>query len=153
MNATVQILNTAGSGTIANKRKTDARLAREFGTIKAMVQIYCRDHHGHDLCSECQGLMDYAGLRLQRCRFGAEKPTCAKCPVHCYQRNRREQVKIVMRYAGPRMLWEHPILSLRHWLDGFHRLQQRSRRTSSEVVGLSIVSPTSAFRLIILAKG
>jgi hypothetical protein len=24
-----------------------------------------------------------------------------------------------MRYAGPRMLWEHPLLSLRHWLDGF----------------------------------
>jgi hypothetical protein len=24
-----------------------------------------------------------------------------------------------MRFAGPRMLWTHPILSLRHWLDGF----------------------------------
>jgi hypothetical protein len=119
MNATVQILNTANSGTIANKDKADPRLAREFKTIKAMVRIYCRDHHGQDLCSECQGLMDYAGLRLDRCRFGAEKPTCARCPVHCYQRNRREQVKIVMRYAGPRMLLEHPLLSLRHWLDGF----------------------------------
>jgi hypothetical protein len=28
-------------------------------------------------------------------------------------------MKTVMRYAGPRMLWRHPILSLRHWLDGF----------------------------------
>jgi hypothetical protein len=26
-----------------------------------------------------------------------------------------------MRYAGPRMLWEHPVLSLRHWLDGFSK--------------------------------
>jgi hypothetical protein len=48
-----------------------------------------------------------------------EKPVCVKCPVHCYQRFRREQVKAVMRYAGPRMLWRHPILSLRHWVDGF----------------------------------
>lgn len=65
--------------------------------------------------------MDYAALRLERCRFGVEKPTCARCPVHCYQRARREQVKRVMRYAGPRMIWRHPLLCLRHWLDGFRR--------------------------------
>jgi hypothetical protein len=26
----------------------------------------------------------------------------------------REQVKVVMRYAGPRMLLHHPLLALRH---------------------------------------
>ena len=83
-----------------------------------MVRIYCRDHHDGGLCPECKGLLDYASVRLDRCRFGADKPTCAKCPVHCYQKNRREQVKVVMRYAGPRMLWEHPVLSLWHWVDG-----------------------------------
>lgn len=94
------------------------RLRREFKTLAAMVQIYCRDHHRAQLCPECRELLDYAQVRLERCRFGAEKPTCAKCPVHCYQKSRREQVRTVMRYAGPRMLWEHPFLSLRHWLDG-----------------------------------
>ena len=97
------------------------RLNREWKTMEAMIQIHCRDHHGSCaiVCSECQRLLDYANMRLERCRFGEEKPTCAKCPVHCYQRNRREQVKAMMRYAGPRMLWEHPVMSLRHWLDGF----------------------------------
>ena len=97
------------------------RLAREWLTMAAMIHICCRDWHGSPtaLCAECQQLLDYAGVRLERCRFGAEKPTCANCPVHCYQRARREQVKAVMRYAGPRMVWEHPIMSLRHWLDGF----------------------------------
>ena len=99
------------------------RLAREWKTMEAMIRIYCRNHHktGATLCAECQGLLDYATVRLERCRFGAEKPTCAKCPVHCYQRARREQVRIVMRYSGPRMVWEHPIMSLRHWLDGFRK--------------------------------
>ena len=99
------------------------RLTREWRTIAAMVRCYCRDHHtaSTTLCAECQGLLDYAAVRLERCRFGIEKPVCAKCPVHCYQRARREQVRAVMRYAGPRMLWQHPILSLRHWLDGCHR--------------------------------
>lgn len=99
------------------------RLNREWKSMETMIKIHCREHHGITtaLCAECQGLLDYASLRLERCRFGVEKPTCANCPVHCYQRKRREQVKAVMRYSGSRMLWEHPIMSLRHWLDGFRK--------------------------------
>jgi hypothetical protein len=99
------------------------RLNREWKTMEAMIKIHCRDLHvsGATPCVECRGLLDYANVRLERCRFGAEKPTCARCPVHCYQRNRREQIKVVMRYAGPRMLWEHPVMSMRHWLDGFRK--------------------------------
>ncbi len=96
------------------------RLAREWQTVSALIECYCRGHHHPPrgkLCAECQSLSDYAHLRLERCRFGAEKPTCAKCPVHCYQRTRREEIRAVMIYAGPRMLWQHPWLSLRHWLD------------------------------------
>jgi hypothetical protein len=102
---------------------TSKRLNREWKTMETMIKIDCRDHHGATaaLCAECQGLLDYAGVRLERCRFGMEKPTCANCPVHCYQREHREQVKMVMRYAGPRMVWEHPLMSLRHWLDGFRK--------------------------------
>ena len=98
-----------------------ARLAREWKTMEAMIHLHCRDQHvpTGDLCQHCQALSDYAAMRLERCRFGSEKPTCANCPVHCYQATRREQIKAVMRYAGPRMLWMHPLLSLRHWLDGF----------------------------------
>jgi len=99
------------------------RLGREAKTMAAMIKIHCRDHHGAtgSLCVKCQRLLDYANVRLERCRFGAKKPTCANCPVHCYQKTRREQVKMVMHYAGPRMLWEHPLMSLRHWLDGFKK--------------------------------
>ncbi len=95
------------------------RLAREWRILAAMVHIYCAHHHknGPETCSECQDLLDYAHARLERCRFGVEKPTCAKCPVHCYKADRREQVRKVMRFAGPRMLWRHPILAAWHWLD------------------------------------
>ena len=94
--------------------------------MSAMVRIFCRDHHhpANQLCTECAVFLDYAHLRLQRCRFGEEKPTCANCPVHCYQSARREQARVIMRYAGPRMLWEHPVLSVCHWLDGFRKAPQ-----------------------------
>lgn len=106
-----------------SRRCTSERLAREWKTISAMVRCYCQGHHdpASALCPDCQQLLDYAGLRLERCRFGSGKPACAKCPVHCYQPARREQVKAVMRYAGPRMLWQHPILCVRHWLDGLRK--------------------------------
>lgn len=97
-----------------------ARLRREKRTIDAMIGIYCRDHHGTGpgLCASCAELAAYARERLAHCPFGAGKPTCANCRVHCYRTEMRDQVKVVMRYAGPRMLWRHPILAAMHkWVD------------------------------------
>ena len=95
------------------------RLRREWQTMAAMIGCYCRGRHGTggELCPDCRSLLDYATLRLQRCPYGETKPTCAKCPIHCYQPEVREKVKAVMRYAGPRMIWRHPLLAVRHWLD------------------------------------
>ncbi|MDI8106979.1 nitrous oxide-stimulated promoter family protein, partial [Salmonella enterica subsp. enterica serovar Anatum] len=42
-----------------------------------------------------------------------EKPACKQCPVHCYQPAKREEMKQIMRWAGPRMLWRHPVLTVR----------------------------------------
>ena len=104
------------------------RLRREWKTISVMIQCYCRGRHDSTsgLCPECQGLSNYARQRLERCRFGTEKPTCASCPIHCYQRARREQVRAVMRFAGPRMVWHHPVLCLRHCLDGLRKAPIRA---------------------------
>ncbi|MFA0087411.1 nitrous oxide-stimulated promoter family protein [Vibrio sp. 10N.261.51.F12] len=92
-------------------------LATEFKTVQAMVAIYCRDHHqSGGLCESCQALLDYAEMRLDRCPYGQTKPTCNKCPIHCYKPEPKSQMQVVMRYAGPRMLLPHPILSIRHLL-------------------------------------
>jgi len=93
-----------------------------------MVAIYCRGHHdaGELPCSECRELLDYAENRLDRCPFGAAKPTCGNCTVHCYKPAMRERVKQVMRYAGPRLLLRHPILAMGHWLDSFRRPSKRT---------------------------
>ena len=118
------------------------RLRREARTLEVMVGMYCRAHHGRarrpsadgqaadghrspgaahrsaPLCPECEELLAYARRRLERCPYGAEKPTCARCPTHCYRPDMREQVRAVMRYSGPRMLRSHPYLALAHLVDG-----------------------------------
>jgi hypothetical protein len=108
---------------ITSPSKRDAaRVVRERKTVTAMLRIFCRRHHGggRDFCEACTELHAYAMCRLDRCPFGTEKPTCAACPIHCYRADRQDEIRKVMRYAGPRMLWHHPVLAIRHMLDG-HR--------------------------------
>jgi Nitrous oxide-stimulated promoter len=106
-------------------RRLDRRSAREERTITIMVSMYCRDRHadgcGRDadgLCTGCAELLEYARRRLAACRYGAGKPTCADCPTHCYASARRQQVRAVMRHAGPRMIREHPLLAVAHLAAG-----------------------------------
>ena len=95
------------------------RQAREQATMASMMALYCHDHHRTrgGCCDDCAQLLDYARRRLATCPFGEEKPACNNCQVHCYSASERERVRVVMRYAGPRMLFRHPILSLYHLLD------------------------------------
>ena len=94
------------------------RMDREARTIRCMIAISCRDKHASagSLCLACAALRDYALVRLDRCPFREDKPACADCTVHCYKPDQRARVREVMRYAGPRMLWRHPVLALAHWL-------------------------------------
>ena len=85
-----------------------------------MVRLYCEGTHGFRgaLCEGCDSLARYAAARLEKCPFGCEKTTCRDCPIHCYRPAEREGMKAVMRYAGPRMVWRHPLLTARHlWLE------------------------------------
>lgn len=97
---------------------------REKKTIAAMVEIYCRGHHGDrdgGVCEECDRLFHYAVGRLVKCPFGEEKGACSKCRVHCYEASMRKAVHEVMRYAGPKMMKKHPLLAIRHLLKNVKR--------------------------------
>lgn len=111
--------------------KRFVRRAREWKTIDTMMRMYCAHHHGGgDLCGECGALSDYARRRLERCVFGDAKPTCANCLVHCYNAEMRERVRVMMRWAGPRMMLRHPVQGLLHKLDGLRpapKLPQAAR--------------------------
>jgi hypothetical protein len=97
----------------------NSRIEREIKTVSVMIQDYCRAHHaGNEKCLECSELLDYAIERLRRCPFQEGKTTYANCPVHCYKPGMREKIRTVMRYAGPRMIYRHPILALFHVIDG-----------------------------------
>jgi hypothetical protein len=94
-------------------------MIRERKTVEAMIGLYCKKQHEPEgtLCAECQELLRYAFERLDNCPFQERKTTCARCPVHCYRPELRERIRAVMRYAGPRMLFNHPLLAIQHLWD------------------------------------
>lgn len=92
----------------------------EKKTIGKMIYLYCKAKHGtsHALCTSCAELNKYAQKRLSKCVYGEDKPTCQKCPVHCYNAEMRERIKVVMRFSGPRLLLHSPLLSISHLVKG-----------------------------------
>lgn len=113
----------------------EKHLVRELFTITKMVEIYCSDHHdgsGSKLCEECGDFMGYVEVRLEKCPYGEDKPTCANCPIHCYKPARKAQAKAIMRYAGPRMLLRHPLLAITHKLDGLRKARHPRELTREQ---------------------
>lgn len=100
-----------------NKQRIERKIAKEKKLVFLMVQIYCKaNHHQGSLCKECQALIDYAYQRIDKCPFMETKTFCSNCKVHCYQNEKRQKIKKVMRYSGPRMLYHHPIVAISHAL-------------------------------------
>jgi hypothetical protein len=110
------------------------RLDRERHTIEVMLGIYCRSKHrtSGGLCPECRDLHDYAMQRIAKCPYGEDKPTCAKCPIHCYKPAMREKVRAMMRYSGPRMMLYHPWLTVLHYRDEWARARQERQAPRRE---------------------
>lgn len=90
----------------------------EKRTITAMINLYCRGNHSPNsgLCDSCAALLDYSLEHTDHCQWRTKKPACSRCPIHCYQKEMREQIRTVMRFAGPRMVWHHPYLAFIHLL-------------------------------------
>lgn len=100
------------------KARIEKKRIKEQYVVEEMIRLYCKKNHEgsqkKELCTECQELLEYAKLRSQKCPFMENKTFCANCKVHCYKPEKREQIRKVMRFSGPRMLFCHPILAIWH---------------------------------------
>lgn len=111
---------SAGCRRISEEKRTsdiEKKRRQEKATVGSMIEIYCHGVHKTKrgtLCDACTKLRDYADLRTEKCPFMETKTFCSACKVHCYSKEMQNEIKQVMRYAGPRMLFVHPVLALRH---------------------------------------
>lgn len=98
------------TNSIEAKRKNEEKL------VSDMISLYCKRKHktGNGLCLKCQELNAYARARSEACPFMETKTFCSSCKVHCYSPEMKEQIRAVMKYCGPRMLFHHPIPAIKH---------------------------------------
>ena len=104
---------------------------REKAMVSEMIGLYCRKQHGSkkgQLCPECAALEAYAHHRSDVCPFMENKTFCSNCKVHCYKPEMREKIRVVMRFSGPRMLFHHPVMAIRHLIES----NKEKRRLENE---------------------
>lgn len=88
--------------------------------VARMTEIFCRSQHNDRerapfapsgriaelveggevvLCPECAKLLSYSLSMRVICPYDP-KPSCRKCPTHCYRAGHRERIREVMRFSG-----------------------------------------------------
>ena len=99
--------------------RVETKRQREKETVSEMIRLYCKKQHGtrEGLCPDCAELEAYAMQRSDKCPFMEEKTFCSNCKVHCYKPEMREKIRAVMRFSGPRMLFVHPVMAVRHVIE------------------------------------
>lgn len=92
----------------------------EIKTFRKIIGMYCRarEHEAESLCADCSCLLHFIEDKLSDCPYGPHKFACRKCPKPCYDEAFRLRLREIMRYAGPRMMFWHPYLTVRHILAG-----------------------------------
>lgn len=87
------------------------------------VKVFpCRGKHKNplalknpeNLCADCKGLADYVRDRVEKFPFMESKTFCSVCRVHCYRADERKKIREVMGFSGPRMMFYHPLLAVKH---------------------------------------
>ncbi|MGI6169151.1 MAG: nitrous oxide-stimulated promoter family protein [Christensenellales bacterium] len=97
-------------------KRTQHKKELEKTVVSEMIALYCKKNHksGGGLCEACIELESYAQKRSETCPFSQTKTFCSSCTAPCYQPEMRRKIRSVMRFSGPRMLFYHPILALKH---------------------------------------
>ncbi|MDO5545826.1 MAG: nitrous oxide-stimulated promoter family protein [Eubacteriales bacterium] len=97
---------------------TQTKREREKQLVCQMIALYCRKNHGgKTLCPDCAALNAYARNRSDKCPFMETKTFCSNCRVHCYKSEMQAKIRGVMCFSGPRMIFYHPIVAIRHAIE------------------------------------
>ena len=121
------------------KLTVEQKREHEKTILAFMIDMYCKGNHKsmrpdkNTMCPECKELSDYAIFRTEKCPFMETKTFCSACKVHCYNKEHKERIRQVMRYCGPRMLFSHPILTIKHGIITIQAKRQEKEREKANV--------------------
>ena len=107
----------------------DKKLSEEYEIVCEMIDLY---HRKNDKFSDgdISDLKAYVKSKLSSCPHGSNKPFCSYCKIHCYEPVRREKIREVMRFSGPRFIFYRPGKSIKHLLHKSSLIRKLARKKS-----------------------
>ena len=117
---------------ITGMNELTPRQQKDLKVLSHFIDLSCRSRHRgrqttvpepvisrlvgrpRPLCPECLELLDYAARRLRSCPLDP-KPSCKKCPVHCYRPDFRARIRETMTWSGKRMILRGRLDLIRHY--------------------------------------
>lgn len=88
------------------------RRIEEKNVIRLMIHLYYKKHPSVDISEN--RITQYCHDKIDKCPMMKSKTFCSECKVHCYNDVMREHIRMIMRFSGPRMIFYHPILAMKH---------------------------------------
>lgn len=125
-----------GETGLRQRERAIGKLRSDIALLESFIGVYCRAKHAcaprepirlkgcdlHEaggreavLCAECGKLLQHAVVKRATCTMDP-KPTCRRCPSHCYAPRYREMIRRVMAYAGRRAVLRGRLDYLLHLL-------------------------------------
>lgn len=107
-----------------NKEDNIGKMTKDSEVLAEFINIYCEDMHreryktcvtaaglagrclksvSYSYCDECRKLLLHAVSKRILCPYDP-KPSCKKCPSHCYGPGYRDRIREVMRYSGMQLI-------------------------------------------------
>ena len=87
-----------------------SKVEKDLKVLEKFIQVYCETKHStrgkpdpRELCEECSKTLDYSIHRREVCPLDP-KPTCKKCPTHCFAPFYRQRIRQVMRFSGMHLI-------------------------------------------------
>ncbi|MCH3995983.1 MAG: nitrous oxide-stimulated promoter family protein [Prevotella sp.] len=106
---------------------------RDKQIVKLMIELYCKHKLETDqVPKKYLQLINYASFKIDHCSWGNNKPACKDCPHHCYAPEKRNEIREIMRWTGPRMIIWCPRAAIGHLLHLCH--DRVSKRFSSHKI-------------------
>lgn len=122
------------SDTSTDTKPLTAGERKDLRVLALFTDVWCRVHHSGEkepvaaapfgmegagidrfrYCPECREFLAYAMTRRLKCPLDP-KPSCKHCHLHCYRPGHREQVRQIMRFAGPYLIKRGRIDLLWHY--------------------------------------
>lgn len=99
--------------------KSSRKSVEDRLTMEAIGKIYCRGHHKDRqrdsvlLCPECRSVIEETLKRTEACPNG-HVGNCQDCDIKCQRGEAQENIRHIMRYAAPRMVFRHPVMTVKY---------------------------------------